>query len=89
MIFYPVYYFTKDLSVLHGLSPWQMMENSNVNPTTIHELTDLIQSSFQQLQDKLNKTESEIVSRFNTTGKKIDQIEKTLVDLMDHAGVDE
>ena len=65
------------------------MENSNVNPTTIHELTDLIQSSFQQLQDKLNKTESEIVSRFNTTGKKIDQIEKTLVDLMDHAGVDE
>ena len=65
------------------------MDSSSISPTTARELTVFIQNTFQQLQDKLNKTEDAIVTRFNTTGKKIDQIEKALVELMDHAGVSE
>lgn len=65
------------------------MDSSSISPTTARELTVYIQNTFQQLQDKLNKTEDAIVTRFNTTGKKIDQIEKALVELMDHAGVSE
>lgn len=65
------------------------MDSSNMSPTTAHELTVFIQNTFQQLQDKLNNTEDAIVSRMNSTSKKIDQIEKSLVELMDHAGVSE
>ena len=65
------------------------MESSGLSPTTARELTVFIQNTFQQLQDKLNKTEDAIVTRFNTTSKKIDEIEKSLVELMDHAGVSE
>ena len=65
------------------------METSSFSPTTARELTVFIQNTFQQLQDKLNKTEDAIVTRFNTTSKIIDQIEKSLVELMDHAGVNE
>ena len=65
------------------------METSSFSPTTARELTVFIQNTFQQLQDKLNKTEDAIVTRFNATGKRIDQIEKSLVELMDHAGVNE
>ena len=65
------------------------MDSSSISPTTARELTVFIQNTFQQLQEKVNKTEDAIVTRFNTTGKKIDQIEKALVELMDHAGVSE
>lgn len=65
------------------------MENSSFSPTTARELTVFVQNTFQQLQEKLNKTEDGIVTRFNSTGKKIDHIEKALVELMDHAGVSE
>ena len=65
------------------------MDAPSISPTTARELTVFIQNTFQQLQDKLNKSEDAIVTRFNATGKKIDQIEKSLVELMDHAGVNE
>ena len=65
------------------------MDSSGISPTTARELTVFIQNTFQQLQEKLSKTEDAIVTRFNTTGKKIDQIEKSLIELMDHAGVSE
>ena len=65
------------------------METPSISPTTARELTVFIQNTSQQLQDKLNNTEDSIVTRFNATGKKIDQIEKSLVELMDHAGVNE
>lgn len=66
-----------------------MMASSEFSPTTARELTVFAQNAFQQLQDKLNKTEDSIVKRLNDTGKKIDQIEKCLTELMDHAGVNE
>lgn len=65
------------------------MESSGLSPTTARELTVFVQNVFQQLQDKMNKTEDSIVARFNDTGKKIDQIEKGLMALMDDAGVSE
>lgn len=65
------------------------MDSIELSPTSARELTVLVQNTFQQLQDKLNKTEDSIVKRFSDTGKKIDQIEKCLIELMDHAGVNE
>ena len=66
-----------------------VMASPEFSPTTARELTVFVQNAFQQLQDKLYKTEDSIVKRFNDTGKKIDQIEKCLTELMDHAGVNE
>jgi len=59
------------------------------NPKTVPELIQFVEGTLQNMQDKFQSAEDAIVKRINDTGRRIDEIEKSLTDLMDHSGVGE
>ncbi|KAK2568883.1 Heat shock factor-binding protein 1 [Acropora cervicornis] len=65
------------------------MQNVMEQPTTVPELMQFVQGTLQNMQEKFQSVEDSIVKRMNETGKKLDEIEKGLTDLMDHSGMGE
>jgi len=59
------------------------------HPTNVPELMQFVQGTLQNMQEKFQNVEDSIVKRMNETGKKLDEIEKGLTDLMDHSGMGE
>ncbi|CAH3128873.1 unnamed protein product [Pocillopora meandrina] len=59
------------------------------NPTSVPELMQFVQATLQSMQEKFQNVEDSIVKRMTETGKKLDEIEKGLTDLMDHSGMGE
>lgn len=66
-----------------------LMQNVMEQPTTVPELMQFVQGTLQNMQEKFQSVEDSIVKRMNETGKKLDEIEKGLTDLMDHSGMGE
>ena len=58
-------------------------------PKSVPELMEFVQATLTNVQDKFQAAENTIVKRLNDTGKRIDEIEKGLTDLMDHSGMGE
>lgn len=59
------------------------------HPTNVPELMQFVQTTLQNMQEKFQSVEDSIVKRMTDTGKKLDEIEKGLTDLMDHSGMGE
>lgn len=62
------------------------MESS---PKTVPDLIQFVQTTLQNMQDKFQTAEDSIVKRINDAGRKLDDLEKGLTDLMDHSGMGE
>jgi heat shock factor-binding protein 1 len=48
-----------------------------------------MQQLLQQLQDKFQSTSGQIFTRIDETGRSLDDLEKTVADLMTEAGIDQ
>jgi len=48
-----------------------------------------MQDMLQQLQDKFQSTSGQIFSRIDETGRSLDELEKTVSDMMSEAGVEQ
>ena len=59
------------------------------NPSSVPELMQFVQSTLQNMQEKFQSAEDSITKRMTETGKKLDELEKGLTDLMDHSGMGE
>lgn len=59
------------------------------NPTSVPELMQFVQATLQNMQEKFQNVEDSIVKRMTETGKRLDELEKGLTDLMDHSGMGE
>jgi len=63
--------------------------SDNVEPKTTSEFAQQMQHMMQQLQDKFQSTSGQIFTRIDETGRSLDDLEKTVSDLMTEAGVDQ
>jgi len=59
------------------------------NPKTSADFAQHMQQLLQQLQDKFQSTSGQIFSRIDETGRSLDELEKTIADLMTEAGVEQ
>ena len=65
------------------------MQEGMEHPTNVPELMQFVQTTLQNMQEKFQNVEDTIVKRMTETGKKLDELEKGLTDLMDHSGMGE
>jgi len=61
----------------------------NVNPKTSADFSQHMQHMLQQLQDKFQSTSGQICSRIDETGRSLDELEKTVADMMTDAGIEQ
>ncbi|CAO1335460.1 unnamed protein product [Diamesa serratosioi] len=62
--------------------------NSNVDPKNMAELTVYVQNLLQNVQDKFQCMSEQIISRIDDMGTRIDDLEKSIAELMVQAGVE-
>ncbi|NXF90213.1 HSBP1 protein, partial [Eubucco bourcierii] len=61
---------------------------AETDPKTVQELTAVVQTLLQQMQDKFQTMSDQIIGR-NILYLKSDDLEKNIADLMTQAGVEE
>lgn len=57
-------------------------------PKTTTDFAQHIQEMLQQMQDKFQMTSNSIFSRIDETGRSLEELEKTVSEMMTEAGVD-
>ncbi|KAI4575129.1 hypothetical protein MJG53_003060 [Ovis ammon polii x Ovis aries] len=63
---------------------------AETDPKTMQDLTSVVQTLLQQMQDKFQTTMSDqIIGRIDDMSSRIDDLEKNIADLMTQAGVEE
>lgn len=72
-----------------NLCPLFFTQDTMENPTSVPELMQFVQTTLQNMQEKFQDVEDSIVRRMTETGKRLDELEKGLTDLMDHSGMGE
>jgi len=65
------------------------MSDVNVNPKTSADFAQHMQHMLQQLQDKFQSTSGQIFTRIDETGRSLDELEKTVADMMTEAGIEQ
>jgi len=60
-----------------------------INPKTSADFAQHMQQLLQQLQDKFQSTSGEIFNRIDETGRSLEELEKTIAELMTEAGIDQ
>ncbi|NXK01857.1 HSBP1 protein, partial [Herpetotheres cachinnans] len=61
---------------------------AETDPKTVQDLTAVVQTLLQQMQDKFQTMSDQIIGR-NILFCRIDDLEKNIADLMTQAGVEE
>eukprot|EP01036_Dinobryon_divergens_P034094 gene34094-44051_t len=61
--------------------------NSEV-PENAQDLTIFVQNLLEQMQQRFNQMSSSIIGRIDEMGNRIDDLEKSISDLMQQAGID-
>ena len=59
------------------------------NPTGTQELTTFVQNLLQQMQTRFQEMSDAIITRIDEMGARIDDLEKSIAELMQQAGVEE
>jgi heat shock factor-binding protein 1 len=72
-----------------GTSPSDMQQASLSDPKSVHELTNFIQITLQQMQDKFQLMSDQIINRIDDMGNRIDDLEKNIADLINQSGNDD
>ena len=62
---------------------------AETEPETVQDLTLVVQTLLQQMQDKLQTMSYQIIGRIDDMSSRIDDLEKNIADLMTQAGVEE
>ncbi|XP_064236768.1 heat shock factor-binding protein 1-like [Aotus nancymaae] len=62
---------------------------AKTDPKTVQDLTLVVQTPLQQMQDKFQTMSDQIIGRSNDMSSHIDDLEKNITDLMTQAGVEE
>ncbi|NXK89496.1 HSBP1 protein, partial [Formicarius rufipectus] len=68
---------------------------AETDPKSVQDLTAVVQTLLQQMQDKFQTMSDQIIGRnilfsvFSAAGCRIDDLEKNIADLMTQAGVEE
>ena len=57
-------------------------------PETAADLTIFVQNLLEQMQQRFNQMSSTIISRIDDMGGRIDELEKSIGDLMAQAGIE-
>ncbi|KAL2093092.1 hypothetical protein ACEWY4_010404 [Coilia grayii] len=67
------------------------MEKSggDTDPKSAQDLTAVVQTLLQQMQDKFQTMSDQIIGRIDEMSTRIDDLEKNIADLMTQAGVEE
>ncbi|XP_045866369.1 heat shock factor-binding protein 1-like [Meles meles] len=63
-----------------------MAEN---DPKTLQDLTSVVQTLLQQMQDKFQTMSDQVIGRIDVMSSCIDDLEKNIADLMTQAGMEE
>uniref|UniRef100_A0A8D3AJZ5 Heat shock factor-binding protein 1 n=1 Tax=Scophthalmus maximus TaxID=52904 RepID=A0A8D3AJZ5_SCOMX len=61
---------------------------AETDPKSVQDLTNVVQTLLQQMQDKFQTMSDQIIGR-NILSTRIDDLEKNIADLMTQAGVEE
>ncbi|XP_056660479.1 heat shock factor-binding protein 1-like [Monodelphis domestica] len=62
---------------------------AETDPKTVQDLTAVVHTLLQQLQDKYQTMSDQIIGRIDDMSSHIDDLEKNMVDLMTQEGVKE
>uniref|UniRef100_A0A3P9Q5J0 Heat shock factor-binding protein 1 n=5 Tax=Poeciliinae TaxID=586240 RepID=A0A3P9Q5J0_POERE len=64
---------------------------AETDPKSVQDLTNVVQTLLQQMQDKFQTMSDQIIGRniLNMMSTRIDDLEKNIADLMTQAGVEE
>ncbi|XP_056318792.1 heat shock factor-binding protein 1-like [Danio aesculapii] len=62
---------------------------SEKDPKSSQDLTVVVQTLLQQMQDKFQTMSDQIIGRIDEMSTRIDDLEKNISDLMTQAGVEE
>ncbi|KAK1162127.1 heat shock factor-binding protein 1 [Huso huso] len=62
---------------------------SETDPKSVQDLTGVVQTLLQQMQDKFQTMSDQIIGRNILYHTRIDDLEKNIADLMTQAGVEE
>eukprot|EP01039_Chlorochromonas_danica_P003197 gene3197-3500_t len=57
-------------------------------PDNAQDLTIFVQNLLEQMQQRFHQMSSSIVGRIDEMGNRIDDLEKSIADLMQQAGID-
>ncbi|KAL0609744.1 Heat shock factor-binding protein 1 [Plecturocebus cupreus] len=64
-------------------------EMAKTDPKTVQDVTLVVQTLLQQMQDKLQTMSDQIIGRIDDMSSHMDGLEKNIADLMTQAGVEE
>ncbi|XP_064170071.1 heat shock factor-binding protein 1 isoform X2 [Anguilla rostrata] len=62
---------------------------AETDPKSVQDLTSVVQTLLQQMQDKFQTMSDQIIGRNIEMSTRIDDLEKNIADLMTQAGVEE
>ncbi|XP_057390872.1 heat shock factor-binding protein 1-like [Balaenoptera ricei] len=62
---------------------------AETDPKAMQDLTSVVRTPLQQMQDKFQTTSDQIIGRIDDMSSRIDDLEKNTTDLMTQAGVEE
>lgn len=65
------------------------MEGKESTGANSAELSNFVQSLLQQMQGRFQKMSENIMARMDDMGSKIEELEKSITDLVDQTGVEE
>uniref|UniRef100_A0A8D2AQ28 Heat shock factor-binding protein 1 n=1 Tax=Sciurus vulgaris TaxID=55149 RepID=A0A8D2AQ28_SCIVU len=62
---------------------------AKTDPKTVRDLTSVVQTFLQHMQDKFQTVSDQIIGRIDDMNSRTDVLEKNMADLMTQAGVEE
>ena len=63
-------------------------KHDEVPPETAKDLTIFVQNVLDQMQSRFNQMSDQIIGRIDEMGDRIDDLEKSIAELMEQAGVE-
>mmetsp|Transcript_17702 Transcript_17702/g.21733 ORF Transcript_17702/g.21733 Transcript_17702/m.21733 type:complete len:90 (+) Transcript_17702:141-410(+) len=65
------------------------MDVSDANEQTTQDLTEFVQNLLQKMHTRFQEMSDSIIGRLDDMGKRLDELESSIGDLMTQAGIDD
>jgi heat shock factor-binding protein 1 len=65
-----------------------MADEGGAVPENAQDLTIFVQNLLEQMQNRFNQMSTSIIGRIDEMGNRIDDLEKSITELMNQAGMD-
>lgn len=73
----------------YGNSALMSSQQQASDPKNVQELTNFVQITLQQMQDKFQTMSDQIINRIDEMGHRIDELERNIADLINQSGTDD